>query len=226
MNERKKTVLIVEDHPLVREGIVATINKEDKFKVVKETSDGAKALAFAQKNLPDLAIVDIHLAGSKLNGIELTDALKKTAPKVSVIILTMHTNTTYIGQALDAGALGFVNKQSISSVLHDAISTVVQGKRYVDSDLIPKIAKKLLGPISTNGQITNDAYSSLTMREQEVLRLYANSLSSKDIAKKLSISPSTVDNHRASIYKKLSIKNRAGLLQYCIGIGLLGADNY
>jgi len=225
MNKTQKRVLVVEDHPVVREGIKNILNRHEGLKVVKETDDARQALAYAQKHVPDLALVDINLA-SKMGGIELTAALNQLRPQIPVVILTVHTKVDFVGQAIDAGALGFVNKESTPEVLHEAINRAFAGKHYIDSCLSHDIAKKLKECAIADRKITDDSYSSLTQREQEVLGLLSESLTMKEVSARLNISASTAENYRSNVYKKLFIKNRTELLRYCVKIGLSDPDKW
>ncbi len=225
MLEKKKRVLVVEDHPVVREGIKNILNRDENLKIVKETGDAEKALAYAKKHVPDLALVDITLAG-RMGGIELTAALNQISPKIPTVILTVHTKVDFVGQAIDAGALAFVNKESTPEVLHEAIKSAFKGKHYLDNCLSPDIAKKLKSCAIADRKITDDSYGSLTPREQEVLSLLSESLTTKEVGKRLKISSRTAENYRSTIYKKLSIKNRIELVRYCVKVGISDPDKW
>jgi DNA-binding NarL/FixJ family response regulator len=223
MSERKKSVLVVEDHPVMREGIKNILRQNTSLKVVKETDDAEEALAYAKENGPDLALVDITLP-SRMGGIELTAALSQLRPRIPVVILSVHSKIEFVGQAIDAGAFAYVNKESEPKILHEAIHSALSKTHYIDSSFSPGIAKKLRECAVADRNISENTYGSLTPREQEVLRMLSEGLNTSDISNMLRISPRTSENYRSAIYKKLSVKNRTELFRYCIKIGLTDPD--
>jgi DNA-binding NarL/FixJ family response regulator len=221
--ESKKTILIVDDHPLLREGLKAMISKENEYEVVGEAGDGREALQRVQELQPDLVLTDLSLPDR--NGIDLIKDIKTLAPTANVLVITVHNKISYIADALKAGALGYLVKESAAERLLDALRYVSEGRYFLDSTLAPRVVEMLKGEFpGTKKTPSDDSYGSLTQREQEVLRLVAEGLSNKDIADKLFISPKTVENHRTNIMQKLGLHSRMELVRYAARLGLIDVD--
>jgi DNA-binding NarL/FixJ family response regulator len=195
-------ILIVDDHPLVREGLRARLSTVPEFEVIGEAEDAESALGFLETNAPNLILMDIGMKG--VNGIELTRLISQRHPGVAVLVLSMHDAPEYVSQAMQAGARGYVLKDSPALHIVSAIQSVAAGGTY----LSPAIANRLFGPKS--------AELSLSSREQEILRCLARGLASKQIAKALGISVRTVESHRQSIKRKLNIEGQAELIKFAV----------
>ena len=219
---RTKSILIVDDHPLFRKGLKAVIEPHTQFEVVGEAQNGSEALELAQKLNPDLVVVDISLPDQ--SGIELTRDIRNLLPEMRIMIVSMHSKIDYIAEAFQAGATGYVVKESASESLLQGLEFVSRGDYYLDSSLSQQVAEKLIGPREKENQISHSAYGGLTPREQEVMRLLAEGLSSKRVAEKLFISPKTVENHRASIMNKLDLHGTVELVRYAAKLGLIDVD--
>jgi len=209
-------IVLVEDHTIVREGfrkILEDVNHE----IVGEADNGRDAVTIIGKSRPDLVIMDIGLP--KLRGIETTRKVKKAHPEIKVIMLTIHTNETYVYESLDAGADGYLVKDTASEDLLDAISAVMSGEMYISSNF-PEDVMVNYKKLKKSGK-NADEFSRLTKREREILQYIAEGLTSQKIGEELFISKKTVENHRANIMNKLNIHETAGLVMYAVKIGLV-----
>ena len=218
----KKTVLIVDDHPLFREGLKALIERKPVFSVVGEAGTAGEGLQLATELKPELAIVDISLPDK--SGIELTRSIRSTLPQTRVLIVSMHSKIQYITEALQAGANGYVVKESAADRLIQGLEAVSRGEYFLDSSLSHSVVKRLVDTPEQEVRISDKSYGTLTAREQQVLRMVAEGRSTKDIAAELFISPKTVDNHRANIMEKLNLHSTIELVRYAAKLGLIDID--
>ncbi len=216
---KKITVLLADDHRLLREGIKSLLEKAGDIEVVGEASEGGEAVAKAQSLSPDVVLMDITMPG--INGLEATRQIKSLKPNIKVLILSMHESNQYISQFLRSGASGYVLKDSAASELVGAIHAVFQG----DAFLYPSIARKLLEEYMQKVQSgeESESYDGLTSREREVLKMIAEGKSNKEIADLLSLSVRTVQAHRANLMSKLHMHDRTELVRYAIRKGLIPA---
>ena len=219
---QKKGILIVDDHPLFRKGLKAVLEPNNQFEVVGEAQNGAEALEMVRKLDPDLVVVDISLPDQ--SGIELTRKIRNLLPETRIMIVSMHSKIDYIAEAFQAGATGYVVKESASESLLQGLEHVSKGDYYLDSSLSQEVVKKLIGPREKENEVSHSAYGGLTPREQEVMRLLAEGLSSKKVAEKLFIGLKTVENHRASIMNKLDLHGTVELVRYAAKLGLIDMD--
>ncbi|HHJ09509.1 MAG TPA: response regulator transcription factor [Bacteroidetes bacterium] len=218
----KKTILIIDDHPLFREGLKAIIGRNHRFEVVGQAGNGRDGLQMARELKPDLALVDMSLPDQ--SGIELTREIRKLSPKTRIMIITMHSKVDYIVKAFQAGATGYVVKESASERLLQGIDIVLKGEYFMDSSVSHKVIKKLMQFPEKEVKITDVSYDTLTHREQEILVLLAQDLSNKQIAEKLFISPKTVENHRSNILRKLNFHSTLELVRYAARLGIIDVD--
>ncbi len=216
---KRISVLLADDHRLLREGIRSLLEKAGDIEVVGEASDGGDAVAKAQALSPDVVLMDITMPG--MNGLEATRQIKSLRPNTKVLILSMHESNQYISQFLRSGASGYVLKDSAASELVGAIQAVYQG----DAFLYPSIARKLLEEYMQKVQSgeESESYDGLTGREREVLKMIAEGKSNKEIADLLSLSVRTVQAHRANLMAKLHMHDRTELVRYAIRKGLIPA---
>jgi len=216
----KIKVLIADDHTILRQGIKALLDNQSGIEVIAEAKDGREALTLIERLLPDVILMDIAMPG--LNGLEATRRIKKKFPKIKVLVLTMYTNEEYVFQILQAGANGYLVKETAFQDLISAIKAVYRDEAFMS----PSISKKVISRYTQRVRETNDtACDILTTREREILQLIAEGSSSKKIAEALFISPKTVETHRTHIMDKLNIHNRTDLIKYAIRKGIVDIDH-
>ena len=211
---KKITILLVDDHTIMRDGIKALLSTNEDMEVVGEAADGRKAVEMVQELSPDVVVMDISMPG--MDGLEVTRRLTKRHPNVKVIMLTQHDNKEYILSTIKAGAAGYIPKKALGSDLVSAIRAVLQG----DSFLYPSAAKALIEDYRKQAE-QPDIYDSLTDREREILKLIAEGLTSRQIAEDLYISQKTVQGHRTKVMEKLDMHNRTELIKYAMRKGLV-----
>jgi DNA-binding NarL/FixJ family response regulator len=195
-------ILLVDDHPLVRDGLRARLEAMPQFVVVAEAGGAAEALEQAGRYSIDLVLMDINMRGA--NGIEATAQFKAAFPHIAVLILSMHDKLEYVSQAIQAGARGYVLKDAPGKDIVVAIETVMSGGIYYSAAL----ARQLAQPQNQDNQLTS--------REHEVLRHIANGESNKQIARALDLSVRTVETHRLNIKRKLGIEGQAELIRFAV----------
>lgn len=209
-NAGKKSVLIIDDHPMIRERLGELINQEPDLFVCAEAEDAHSAREAADKFQPDLALVDISLKDSY--GIELVKDFKTQHPKLLTLVISMHDESVYAERALKAGARGYLTKQEASKKVIGAIRKILGGELYVGE----KLAAVLLGRVAGHRTSDGSAADRLTDREMEVFQLLGEGLAVREIAKRLHVSSKTVEAHRTHIKEKLNIKTSPELLRYAI----------
>jgi DNA-binding NarL/FixJ family response regulator len=207
----KKKILIIDDHPLFREGLKSLIARNPGFEVVGEAGNGRKGLRMAKELAPDLVVMDISLPDK--SGIDLTRDIRSHLSETRVIIVSMHSKIDYITEAFRAGASGYVVKESAADSLIQGLKAVSRGEYYLDSSFSHKVVKKLMEFPEKEAKITDARYDALTPREQQVMRLVAEGISTKKIAEKLFISRKTVENHRTNIMNKLDLHSTIELIR-------------
>lgn len=220
--ENRKKVLIIDDHPLFREGLKSIVESHKQIEVAGEAGNAKTGMEMIKKLKPDLAIVDISLPDQ--NGISLTKEILKHMPNLKILIVSMHAKIDYIAEAFQAGAKGYIAKDSASDRLIQGIETVLEEDYFLDSSVSHQVVEKLMHFPVKQAKIDDDEYGKLTPREQEVMRLLAEGEAPKEIADKLCISPKTVENHRANIMKKLDIHSTMDLVKYAARLGLIDLD--
>jgi DNA-binding NarL/FixJ family response regulator len=221
---KKKSVLVVDDHPLIREGLKVIIGRSSNFEVVGEAGTATEGFRMAKELKPDLALLDISMPGE--SGIELTRRMKSALPGTRILIVSMHSKIDYIIEAFKAGASGYMVKESAAEMLLTALESIAKGEHYLDSPLSHSVIEKLIIAPEKDLKISDGAYRRLTSREQEIMSMLAKDLSVKDIAHKLFISPKTVENHRSNIMNKLGLHSSIELARYAARLGLIDVDEW
>ena len=211
----KSTIVLAEDHEVLRDGLRSIIGMTDDLEVIAEAADGAEAVAMAQKHRPDVVVMDIWMP--RLSGIDATRKIVDEGHIGKVLIVSQHTSWSYVEQALKAGASGYLIKTSSALSLLTAIRAVCAGKSY----LSPEIAHLLVEAAARPAEGFESPLSMITTREREVLQLLGEGHSSKEIAGALSVSVRTADAHRASLMNKLDIHKVSGLVRFAIREGLI-----
>jgi DNA-binding NarL/FixJ family response regulator len=206
----KKKILIVEDHPMMREGLRGVINREPDLQICGETENAHQALEAVRKLNPHLVLVDITLPGK--SGLELVKDLKAAHPAVPILAISMHDESLYAERMLRAGARGYITKQQPPGELVKAIHQVLANRVYVSQ----QVSETLLQRFSGRSQSARFGTELLTDREFEVLRLIGEGKSSKEIARQLHLSPKTVAVHNANIRQKLKVKNTAEVIRFAV----------
>ena len=214
---RKIPVLLVDDHTVVRQGLRALLSAEEDMEVVGEAENGRQAVILAKKMMPEVIVMDVAMP--LLNGLEATRQILKMLPSIKVLVLTSYGDDECISQLMDAGASGYLIKQTAANDLLRAIREVQRGNAFFS----PAIAKRLRDQCRealTTGH-TPRRSGELTSRESEVLQLIAEGFSNKQIAAELAISIKTVEKHRQQVMNKLNIHDVAGLTRYAISKGMV-----
>lgn len=209
------TIVVADDHKIVREGLVKLLEERDDFTVIGEAADGEEAVQMVLDRQPDVVIMDIWMP--RLGGIDATRRIGKKGSSSKILVLSMHESRTYVEEVLRAGASGYVVKNSAPADLIQAIDAVCAGASY----LSPAITQQVVDAIARPGDTSPTGVSILTDREREVLQLIAEGLSSKEIAVTLGVSLKTVDSHRSNLMEKLDIHKVSGLVRFAIRAGLV-----
>ena len=220
--EKPYTVILADDHVMVRRALKELIHKISNVEVVGEASDGFELLELIAQKKPDLVIVDIAMPN--LRGLEATREIKKNTPEVKVIILTIHNEKEYLEYALSAGAEGYLLKEDSDDELFSAIETVRRGSTYISRLLASQMAAILLEQRRAKKGQAKVSTETLSTRERQIIKLIAEGKTSKEIAVLLFISARTVQHYRASAMKKLNFKKTADLVKYAIQKGYTSPD--
>jgi DNA-binding NarL/FixJ family response regulator len=207
----KLRILLAEDHKTVREGIKLLVNAQSDMEVIGEAGDGEAAVKLAAELDPDIIVMDISMP--ELNGLRATRRIRSTGSTVKILMLTRHTDDGYLQQLIEAGANGYVLKQSAPNELINAVRAVGSGNSYLD----PALTNKVMGGYAGRAvNLKGDNKTTLTDRESEVLRLIALGYSNKEIAESMALSVKTIETHKANGMQKLGISSRIGIVRYAI----------
>ncbi len=202
-------VLLADDHSIVRAGLRRIVEESGEMHVVAEAADGQEAIQLVNKTAPDVAVVDISMPG--LDGLEVIAQLQALKPKLPILVLTMHEEGQYVVRAIQAGAMGYLTKQSAPEQLVTAIRKIYDGQRYITDEAAESLALRVAK--GSNGKSPLD---SLSMRELQVLRRLAMGHTNREIANAYHISIKTVDTYRSRLLKKLGLRNNAELSRFAI----------
>ena len=207
----KISVLLVDDHPMVQDGLSACLSYYDDIEVVDACTNGKDALAAALRLKPNVILMDVSMP--TMNGIDATEIIKDKVPDTKILIFSMHESSEFVSSAIQAGASGYVSKDTTSEEVYFAIKTVAEGKTHFSSSVALSLINSPIKPENEK----------LTTREQVILTWIAKGLSSKEVARKLNISYRTVEAHRRNIRAKLNIETFAELVRYAVNHGLVEA---
>lgn len=213
------TILLVDDHPIIRQGLHNLLGGVSDFQIIGEASDGIEAIHKIGLTKPDVLVLDLMM--TNLNGLEVLLQVKKLSPTTHTIVFSMQSADAYIVEALRAGAAGYVLKDTGPAEIVAAIHSVLQGDRYLSE----RLSERLEAAELRVEDAPLDLYQTLTTREREILQMVAEGRSSIEIGDKLVISPRTVEIHRSKLMKKLGLRNQAELIRYTIKRGILSIDN-
>lgn len=205
-------ILLADDHNVMRKGLRLLLENESDFTVVGEAADGRQAVAKAEETKPDVAVLDIAMPN--LSGIEAAQRIISASPHTAVVILSMHSDESYVLRALKAGAKGYLLKDSAEGDLIAAIRAVCQGKTFFSPEISKMLVEDYIREIRTRG--VDDSYELLTSREREILQLSAEGKTNKEIAASLNLSPYTVETHRRNLLEKLDLHSAADLILYAV----------
>jgi two-component system, NarL family, response regulator NreC len=209
---KKLRILIADDHGIVRAGLRLQLERNDQFEVVGEAADGREAVHLAEELVPDIVIMDIAMPS--LNGIQAAAQIIKALPQTGIIMLSMHSDETYITRTLAAGARGYLLKDNAEVDLYRAVQVVAQGKPFFSPAIANTLLEDYMCQMHQRG--LQDSYDLLTDREKEILQLLAEGRSNKDVAVLLNLSTNTVETHRTRIMQKLDLHSAAEIVLYAV----------
>ncbi len=217
MNHEAITIVLADDHTIVRQGLAKLLEGESDFRIVGEAKNGREAVKTAGELEPDVVIMDIAMP--MLNGIEATRQIKKLCPDTKVIILSMHSHDRYISELFSLGASGYLLKDSTGSDIVKAVRAALNGNTY----LSPSISRRVVEAYVSRKDVPpqEGLYSRLSNREREVFQMIAEGYTTRKISEILFVSPSTVKSHRSKIMEKLEMENVSQLVQFAIELGVV-----
>jgi two-component system, NarL family, response regulator NreC len=205
-------ILLADDHTIMRNGLRLLLERQPDFSVIGEASNGHEAVELADLKAPDIVIMDVAMP--MMNGIEATARITAASPKIAVVILSMHSDESYVLRALKAGARGYLLKDSAEGDLIGAVRAVAANKAFFSPAVSKVLAEDYLRQMQQRG--VEDSYDLLTARERELLQLIAEGRSTKDIAALLNLSPYTVETHRGNLMSKLNVHSVPELILYAV----------
>jgi DNA-binding NarL/FixJ family response regulator len=210
-------VMIADDHPLVRGGLRALIERDGEFQVIAEAADGYEAIDLAVLHKPDVVLLDVGMP--RLSGPDAAQSISQKLPGVRIVMLSMHSDEAYVLRALKAGARGYLLKASPEADVLAAIRAVAAGNAYFSPSITKLLVEEYVVEVRRRG--VEDSYDLLSTREKEILQLLASGKSNREIADLLFISVSTVETHRNNVFQKLHLHNLAELILYAVRKGLI-----
>lgn len=216
----KLKILVADDHGIVRKGICLQLQQSDQYQVVGEASDGRESVRLAESLKPDVVIMDIAMPN--LNGIEATAQIVKSNPRIGVILVSMHADDSYLSRALNAGAKGYLVKETADADLFRAIESVAQGRPFFSPTISKLLVEDYMRRIQQQG--LTDSYELLTEREKETLQLIAEGKTNKEVAKILNVGVSTVETHRFNVMEKLGLHSSVDIVLYAVRKKIIHAN--
>jgi two-component system, NarL family, response regulator NreC len=210
-------ILLADDHTVVRQGLRKLLEERSDWEVIAEAGDGREAVRLAEQHKPDVAILDVAMP--LLNGIEATRQIARRVPSTRVLVLSMHADEAYVTQILQAGATGYLLKDSADVDLLKAVGEAARGKSFFSPAIARVMLDDYVRQLADKG--VTDRYDSLSEREREIFQLIAEAKTNKEIAALLNVSPSTVETHRAHIMEKLDLHSAAEIVLYAVRRGVI-----
>lgn len=208
---KKTTVLIVDDHPIVRHGLAQLIDRSPTLQMCGEAASASEALHLCRENEPDVAVIDISLDGG--NGLELIKQIKAQGVDTKMLVSSMHDELLYAERALRAGAMGYINKIEGTEKIIEAIHQILEGRIYLSGPMTERVLQRMM---RTDTDATESPIESLSDRELEVFEMIGQGLTTRQIAKKLHLSPKTIETHREHIKTKLNLQNNNELVRQAV----------
>ena len=216
---RKTAIVLADDHHVVRQGLRGFLEAEPDFSIAGEAADGLQAVDLVDRVKPDVLVIDLMMPG--LSGLDVTRQVRQRSPRTHIVILSMYSNEAYVLEALRNGAAAYVLKDSTAADLVHAVREVVAGRRY----LSPPLSERAIETYAEKAKSTSlDPYETLTTRERQVLHLAAEGCTNAEIGDRLSISPRTVETHRANLMRKLGLETQTDLIRYALRRGIIPID--
>ena len=210
-------ILLADDHTMVRQGLRKLLEERPDWEVIAEAGDGREAVRLVEQYKPDVAIIDVAMP--LLNGVEATRQITKRAPGTRVLVLSMHADEAYVTRILQAGATGYLLKDSADVDLLKAVSEAAQGRSFFSPAIARVMLDDYVRQLADRG--VTDRYEALSEREREIFQLVAEAKTNKEIAALLNVSPSTVETHRAHIMEKLDLHSAAEIVLYAVRRGVI-----
>jgi len=210
------TILLVDDHQLLRQGLRALLEVEPDIQVVGEAGDGLQGIQLVERLRPNVLVLDLMMPG--VNGLEVTRQVSRRFPETRIIVLSMHANEAYVLEALRNGAVGYILKETGINDLVHAVREAIAGRRYLSP---PLSARAIDSYVQKTEAAALDPYETLTTREREVLQLAAQGMTNAEIAGHLSISPRTAETHRANVMRKMGLNTHIDLIRFALKRGIL-----
>lgn len=216
---RKTTIVLADDHRVLREGLRVLLQAEPDFSVVGEAGDGFKAIQLVESLKPDVLLLDLMMPG--MNGQEVARKVRKSSPSTRVVVLSMHSSEPYVMEALRNGAAGYILKDASGTDLIHALHEVMAGRRY----LSPPLSERAIDAYQEKARSAGlERYDMLTTRERETLQLVAEGHTNSEIATRLGIGPRTAETHRTNLMRKLHLRTHTELIKYAIERGIIPLD--
>jgi DNA-binding NarL/FixJ family response regulator len=217
MSDKSITIVIADDHAIVRQGLKKILKEEKDIQVVGEAQNGREAVDKVQELRPDLVIMDIAMP--ELNGIEATRQIKQAGMGTKIIILSMHDHGRYIRELLGLGVSGYLLKNAASRDIVKAVKSAIEGNTYLSPSISSRVIEDYVG--MNKKSLEEELYNTLSNREREVFQMVVEGSATKKIAETLCVSPSTIKSHRSNIMEKLKMDNLSQLIQYAIQLGII-----